>query len=212
MPRTLSRSFIRLKMSQSSSDQSYADNIAAELQRIDSLPKLVNAINNVFRDFPSVCLKEGQRKRDCEDPNWPQRKEALFGVLDKTRLNALELCKYGLFDKRIPYTRNLLVKQCEDYELLMLCWNCGMESKVHSHPCDGCFVKVLKGEIKETKYAPQPDKDGNLVLTTEAIAREGDVAYMDDYVGLHKIGNPSPSVGAVTLHLYTPPYQTCKVS
>ena len=33
---------------------------------------------------------------------------------------------------------------------------------------------------------------------------------MCDDMGLHKIGNPG-AVCAVTLHLYTPPFQSCKV-
>ena len=35
--------------------------------------------------------------------------------------------------------------------------------------------------------------------------------FIDDSRGLHKIGNPCPHTGAVTLHLYTPPYKSCKV-
>jgi hypothetical protein len=31
-----------------------------------------------------------------------------------------------------------------------------------------------------------------------------------DKIGLHRIANPSMHTGAVSLHLYTPPYETCK--
>ena len=34
---------------------------------------------------------------------------------------------------------------------------------------------------------------------------------MDDSLGYHKIGNPYKDTGAVSLHLYTPPYHSCKV-
>eukprot|EP00597_Dinobryon_sp_UTEXLB2267_P000752 CAMPEP_0170072226 /NCGR_PEP_ID=MMETSP0019_2-20121128/9924_1 /TAXON_ID=98059 /ORGANISM="Dinobryon sp., Strain UTEXLB2267" /LENGTH=89 /DNA_ID=CAMNT_0010281105 /DNA_START=397 /DNA_END=666 /DNA_ORIENTATION=+ len=34
---------------------------------------------------------------------------------------------------------------------------------------------------------------------------------MADDIGLHKIGNPNKDIGAVTLHLYTPPFSVCKV-
>ncbi len=31
-----------------------------------------------------------------------------------------------------------------------------------------------------------------------------------DNIGLHRISNPSQHTGAVSLHLYTPPYKVCK--
>jgi cysteine dioxygenase len=73
-------------------------------------------------------------------------------------------------------------------------------------------VKVLQGEIQETKYAVLPDEAGKLQLVSEVVGKLGEVLYMDDSVGLHKIKNPNPLVGAISLHLYTPPYQSCKVS
>ncbi|KAJ3148489.1 Cysteine dioxygenase [Geranomyces michiganensis] len=38
----------------------------------------------------------------------------------------------------------------------------------------------------------------------------GDVAYIHDRIGLHKIANPSPAKRAVSLHLYTPPFEFCR--
>ncbi len=34
---------------------------------------------------------------------------------------------------------------------------------------------------------------------------------MSDELGLHKIGNPMKDSGSITLHLYTPPFSSCKV-
>lgn len=34
--------------------------------------------------------------------------------------------------------------------------------------------------------------------------------FVIDNIGLHRISNPSAEKGAVSLHLYTPPYQMCK--
>lgn len=34
--------------------------------------------------------------------------------------------------------------------------------------------------------------------------------YSLDKIGLHRISNPSSERGAVSLHLYTPPYKVCK--
>ena len=34
---------------------------------------------------------------------------------------------------------------------------------------------------------------------------------MSDDIGLHKINNPNKEYGAVSMHLYCPPFQSCKV-
>lgn len=42
--------------------------------------------------------------------------------------------------------------------------------------------------------------------------KEDDVTYMSDNLGLHKIANPSHTSTAISLHLYSPPFQSCNVS
>jgi len=99
----------------------------------------------------------------------------------------------------------------KNYTILLLCWNVGKESKVHDHPCDGCFIRTLRGCIKETRYILDSSKN---ILVPKAVKfyNENQVSYMDDYIGFHKITNPLHDMGAVSLHLYTPPFSTCKVS
>ena len=38
-----------------------------------------------------------------------------------------------------------------------------------------------------------------------------DVTYMSDELGLHRVENTSHSNPAVSLHLYSPPFQSCQV-
>lgn len=140
----------------------------------------------------------------------------LFGLTDcfvkllqNTNMPESEWSKYAYWSNELPYTRNLIATDNKNYTLLLLCWGAGYESRIHDHPCDGCFVKVLKNSIKESRY--KLAADGDVVLYNEAVAGPGMVTHMHDSMGLHKISNPDPCAGAVTLHLYTPPYQTCKV-
>lgn len=105
------------------------------------------------------------------------------------------------------------------YTLLVLCWNQGQCSPIHDHPCDGCWMRVLEGQVQECRY--QPQKGGTagsddaaaaaLVGTSDETYTAGDLAFIDDNLGYHKVGNPSATVPAVTLHLYSPPFATCKV-
>lgn len=108
---------------------------------------------------------------------------------------------------------------------MLLCWNRGKYSPIHDHPSDGCWVKVIQGTINEVRYNytqqsnssssssssnNQNNSSAALVETTNTVLTSG-VSYMDDSLGLHKVGNPSADVDAITLHLYAPPYEKCRV-
>ena len=131
--------------------------------------------------------------------------------------------RYAHFDPTQPYTRNLISTDHETFTLLLLCWNPACESKIHDHPCDGCWMQVLQGQVNECRYEyPAATTTSSSSLGAVAGADhlqciadetfvEGQVAYINDSIGLHKVGNPSMDVPAITLHLYSPPFQDCRV-
>jgi cysteine dioxygenase len=143
--------------------------------------------------------------------NWIDRRAAIHSALNRTVVTPSELSTFALFDPRLPYTRNLVATDNTHYTLLILCWNVDKESPIHDHPCDGCFIKALQGKIRESRYVKDasPESD-QLVLFQETIVHSGAVTYMDDFVGYHKVGCAGTEP-AITLHLYTPPYHSCKV-
>lgn len=153
----------------------------------------------------------------CRDMPLPKRQH-IRRLLERLEVNQDEFARFAHFDADKRYTRNLIATEEQTeatlgFTLLLLCWNPGKESPVHDHPCDGCWFRVIQGSVCETRYL-LPDKDSvcrALVRTGECTAASGDVAYMDDSMGLHKVGNPSPSVPAMTLHLYSPPFSKCSV-
>lgn len=71
---------------------------------------------------------------------------------------------------------------------------------MHDHADAHCLMKVLKGTLKETRFdfprnnATPPD------VIKETMYQEGQVTYMADELGLHKISNPDPVNVAVSLH------------
>lgn len=139
---------------------------------------------------------------------WDDRKSAILKVLERLDLSTTDVNKYTFWDLTKPYTRNLAFSN-KDFTILLLCWNPGRESKIHNHPCDGCFVKTLRGCIRETRY--EIDNIANtLTETGKKFFTEGQVSYMADDLGLHKISNSNKETGAVSLHLYSPPFASCK--
>lgn len=137
------------------------------------------------------------------------KKDCVIKLLENAHLPEAEWSKYAMFSRSLPYTRNMIATDGKTYTLLLLCWNPNIESKIHDHPCEGCYVKVLKSSIKESRYSK--NDEGEISLVHEDEYFPGSVTYMHDSIGLHKIGNPNADEGAITLHLYTPPYKTCKV-
>jgi cysteine dioxygenase len=138
--------------------------------------------------------------------------------------------RYALEDPTKNYTRNLVASDGTSYTLLVLVWTPGKSSHVHDHPCDGCWMRVLKGVVRERRYRPshrenliccggkqeEEDRDDGgprLECFQDGIYREEDktVVFIEDFLGFHKVENPSSTEPAVTLHLYSPPFDRCRV-
>ncbi|KAJ2541521.1 hypothetical protein GGF49_003593 [Coemansia sp. RSA 1853] len=117
--------------------------------------------------------------------------------------------QYAVYKDGTRYTRNLVDDGNGKYNLLMLVWGADQESPIHDHAGSHCMMRLLEGQLDEALYKwPQADSVPRLVSTRPL--REESVAYMHDRIGLHRIANPSDTLRAVSLHLYSPPYDMCK--
>ena len=78
---------------------------------------------------------------------------------------------------------------------------------IHDHADAHCLMRVLSGTLRESRYstptATTPPSPPHIIRETTYTA--GQVTYMSDSLGVHKISNPDPERPAVSLHLYTPP-------
>jgi cysteine dioxygenase len=76
-------------------------------------------------------------------------------------------------------------------------------------------MQVLQGEVLECRYeySKEPSMDGHKGLTCihNETYHEGQLAYIADSLGYHKVGNPTKATPAVTLHLYCPPIDVCNI-
>ena len=97
------------------------------------------------------------------------------------------------------YKRNIIIKK-EDYELILICWLPRQGSAVHNHSKNGCIVKIMSGTLTEIKYL----KDSS---NTKEINKyqKGEITYIDDGIGFHKVINNEEKEPMISLHLYSPP-------
>lgn len=132
--------------------------------------------------------------------------------------------RYEFFDENKQYTRNLVATDHSTFTLMLLCWNKNKASPIHDHAGSECWMRVIRGSVEEHRYGfPSPVitntenestsaacSDEPLQLICSRSASTGEAVFINDSIGLHKVGNPSLTEDAVTLHLYAPPFDSCK--
>ncbi|CAE7284811.1 cdo1 [Symbiodinium microadriaticum] len=135
-------------------------------------------------------------------------------TLQSVKLNPREWQQHAVY-RRGRYTRNIVGYSPNQFIVLLLCWERGQQSPIHDHAGAHCFIKMLSGQLQERKFAwapngssgPQAGPPGLL----DASDTEKSVSFMHDSLGLHQIENPSESDVAVSLHVYSPPFQECRI-
>ncbi|KAM0215652.1 hypothetical protein ACHAPQ_004844 [Fusarium lateritium] len=114
--------------------------------------------------------------------------------------------KYAFGDRTRGYTRNLVDEGNGKSNLLVLVWSPGKGSPIHDHGNAHCIMKILRGELTETRYdfPEENEGEGPMKVISERTYKENAVTYMADELGLHRVTNRGSNF-AVSLHLYTPP-------
>lgn len=84
--------------------------------------------------------------------------------------------KYALFEHMKNYTRNLIATDNATFTLLLLCWNPDKESPIHDHPCDGCWLRVCEGRVRETRYEIDEVTDSLEITSDETFESESNKA------------------------------------
>eukprot|EP00095_Tigriopus_kingsejongensis_P012225 maker-scaffold528_size145933-snap-gene-0.31 protein:Tk12225 transcript:maker-scaffold528_size145933-snap-gene-0.31-mRNA-1 annotation:"cysteine dioxygenase type 1" len=159
--------------------------------------------------------------------NWDELLQALLDMFESDTVNVEEVeevlasyksdkqdwKKFAKHDK-YKYTRNLVHEGNGKFNLMLLCWAEGNQSAIHDHANAHCFVKIMDGTLRETRYHWPKEghsDDGKMVEKSHADAKLNAVSYMSDELGLHRMENPSHSSQTVSLHLYSPPFKSCQV-
>ena len=105
------------------------------------------------------------------------------------------------------YTRNCIY-DCDELELILLCWEEGQVTPIHDDGGEECWVRVVHGELRETIF--QTCDEGDLEELKSTVAKKGDVSYMVDFMGCHRLENVYRG-RSMSLHLYAKPIRSCKL-
>jgi len=113
------------------------------------------------------------------------------------------------------YTRNLIDKT-PLYELIAICWEVGQVSSVHNHRDQNCWMAVPVGRLMvENFHLVSQDVDHGQCQLTPTDTVEMNPAHpcaVDPADPVHRVVNPKQfGERAVSLHIYSRPFDTCVV-
>jgi cysteine dioxygenase len=116
---------------------------------------------------------------------------------------------------RQHYTRNLIDKT-QFYELIAICWEVGQGSSVHNHRDQNCWMAVPMGRLLVENYRviAQNLEEGRCDLQTADTVEMNQThpCAVDPLEPVHRVYNPREfNQRAVSLHVYSRPFDTCVV-
>jgi cysteine dioxygenase len=147
--------------------------------------------------------------------------EAMFNETEPLRLflqrnpvDAESLVPYLSWDRQ-HYTRNL-IDRTRLYELMAICWEVGQASSIHNHRDQNCWMAVPVGRLRVENFhlVSQELQAGRCHLeplnTIEMNLEQPCAVNPADPV--HRVLNPREFCQrAVSLHIYSRPFDTCVV-
>lgn len=125
------------------------------------------------------------------------------------------LTPYLFFSKKL-YTRNLIFKN-ELFEVMALCWDVGQESRIHNHSEQNCWMTIPIGKLFIQNFQELEknyEENYSWIKPSTAIVLRNDfhAAEVDLEEPIHQVCNlDSFRERAVSLHIYSKPYDKCLV-
>jgi predicted metal-dependent enzyme (double-stranded beta helix superfamily) len=141
-------------------------------------------------DLRSFCLEMAEMLNQADELSSAKQ---FLPVLQK--LPVLKPEQIRQFIKH-PETRHVLMSG-DQFEVVLIHWKPGKASNVHGHSFGGCVFKLLQGKLEELRYTPERSPR---LLSMNSMS-SGEMAYIDDSMAYHQVGNPYGS-SAISIHVY----------
>lgn len=138
----------------------------------------------------------------------------ILGFLKKHPVRAETLDPFLCWDRQ-HYTRNLIDKT-ELYELIAICWEVGQNSSIHNHAQQNCWMAAPIGRLLVQNYRTvAEDVDAgtcDLKASDVVEMNAGNPVAVNPLEPVHRVFNPPDfRKRAVSLHVYSRPYDQCVV-
>jgi len=168
-------------------------------------------ISAISRQVPLQDLVAGLR--ELPESAFRHTDEVLH-FLEKTPVTPETLTTYLTWDRQ-HYTRNLIDKTAH-YELIAICWEAGQVSSVHNHRDQNCWMAVPVGRLLVENYrviSQDIDRGVSKLETAETVEMNpAHPCAVDPLEPVHRVRNPREfNQRAVSLHVYSRPFDTCVV-
>jgi cysteine dioxygenase len=139
----------------------------------------------------------------------------ILSFLERTTVSPSTLAPYLTWDRQ-HYTRNLIDKT-PLYELIAICWEVGQASSVHNHREQNCWMLVPIGRLRVENFhlVSQDLEHGRCQLkaTDTVEMNPTHPCAVNPADPVHRVVNPRDfGERAVSLHIYSRPFDTCVVS
>jgi cysteine dioxygenase len=140
--------------------------------------------------------------------------ETVRRFLQDTPVSPDSLAPYLNWDRQ-HYTRNL-IDRTPIYELMAICWEVGQASSVHNHREQNCWMAVPIGRLHvENFHLVQQDLQRGSCRLEPTTTIEMNISHpcaVDPADPVHRVVNPREfNQRAVSLHVYSRPFDTCVV-
>ena len=140
--------------------------------------------------------------------------ENVLDFMRKNRVQAASLEPYTYFSAE-HYTRNLIYRS-PLFELLAICWEIGQKSAIHNHRDQRCWMAMAYGKVQvhNFKLIRKDASTGycELAPSTHFLIDTNSPQEVDPREPIHQVLNlASFGSRAVTLHVYSRPYDSCEI-
>lgn len=139
---------------------------------------------------------------------------AVLEFMRTHRVDVATLAPY-LYFSMDRYTRNLIHKTPQ-FELIAICWDIGQKSAIHNHRDQNCWMAAAYGKVMvhNFKLLRKDPATGfcELESTTQFVIDPASPQEVDPAEPIHQVVNATSfNSRAVTLHVYSKPFDTCEV-
>lgn len=120
-----------------------------------------------------------------------------------------------LFYSKGCYTRNLIFKNTV-FECMTICWEVGQFSRIHNHRGQNCWMSTPIGRLRVQNFRVD-ERDAahgtcHIAPTNVYDMDPAHPAYVDPDDPVHQVINlPEFGQRAVSVHVYSKPFDTCEV-